>query len=51
MLEIMKKMLNTMNKIEVNGKENLDMLLGCMMTVEQIINALEGDENANDNDE
>ena len=26
----------TLNQIEVHGKENLDMLLGCIMTLEQI---------------
>lgn len=27
----------TLNKIEVRGKENLDMLLGCMLTLEKLI--------------
>lgn len=28
---------NTLNKIEVHGSTNLDMLLGCMQTVDKLI--------------
>ena len=28
--------IRTLNDIEVHGKNNLDMLLGCIMTLEQI---------------
>lgn len=49
MLEVMKSLQTTLNKITVSGKENLDMMLGCMMTIEKIITILEGgDDHAND---
>jgi hypothetical protein len=30
------RIISTLNNIEVHGKSNLDMLLGCIMTLEQI---------------
>ena len=30
------QLIATLNLIEVHGKENLDMLLGCILTLEQI---------------
>ncbi len=33
----LRNILNTLNQIEVRGQENLDMLLGCILTIEKII--------------
>lgn len=30
------RIISTLNNIEVHGKNNLDMLLGCIMALEQI---------------
>ena len=35
-MEQLKKVIATLGNIEVHGKNNLDMLLGCIMTLEQI---------------
>ena len=29
--------LKTLNRLEVRGKDNLDMLLGCILTLEKLI--------------
>lgn len=34
---------NTLNQIEVKGKENLDLLLGCIIAVENIISEHEAE--------
>jgi len=39
----------TLNKIEVHGQENLDMLLGCILTVESMINEPEKEEHNEQN--
>ena len=33
---IIQTVINTLNSIEVSGKQNLDYLLGCIMALEQI---------------
>lgn len=35
-METLKKVISTLGNIEVHGKSNLDMLLGCIMALEQI---------------
>lgn len=35
-METLKKVVATLGSIEVHGKNNLDMLLGCIMALEQI---------------
>lgn len=36
MQEILGSLIVTLNKIEVKGKNNLDMLLGCIQTLEKL---------------
>lgn len=36
MKEKIEMVIRTLNNIEVHGKSNLDMLLGCIMALEQI---------------
>lgn len=36
MKTILDNLISTLNRIEVKGKENLDMLLGCIMTLEKM---------------
>lgn len=36
MLDVLSKLIATLNRIEVKGKENLDMLLGCIQTLEKL---------------
>ena len=36
MKEKIEQLIQTLNCIEVKGKENLDMLLGCILTLEQM---------------
>ena len=36
MNEKIEQLIATLNLIEVHGKENLDMLLGCILTLEQM---------------
>lgn len=35
-MDTIQAVIATLNKIEVHGKENLDMLLGCIMLLERI---------------
>ena len=47
--ETLSIVVNTLNGIEVRGKENLDRLLGCIQTLEQVICTLHNEEKvAND---
>lgn len=41
MEEFLKTLLKSLNQIEVKGKENIDILLGCMMAVEGAIAQLD----------
>lgn len=44
MNEFLHTLLNSLNCIEVKGKDNLDTLLGCMMAIERKIAEIESDE-------
>ena len=44
MNETIEKLIATLNLIEVRGKNNLDMLLGCILTLEQLEKELEDGE-------
>ena len=35
-METLKKVIDTLGRIEVHGKDNLDMLLGCILALEQL---------------
>lgn len=35
-MDTIKMIISTLNKIEVHGKDNLDMLLGCIMLLERM---------------
>ena len=35
--------INTLNKIPVSGKDNLDMLLGCILALEEMAQEQEGE--------
>lgn len=37
--------INTLNSISVFGKKNLDMLLACILALENVLDADEGDTN------
>ena len=41
MKEFLERLLQSLNEIEVKGKTNIDILLGCMMAVEQAIKQME----------
>ena len=40
MREFLSVLLESLNRIEVKGKENMDILLGCIFAVEKAINEL-----------
>ena len=42
-MEQLKKVIATLCNIEVHGKDNLDMLLGCIMALGQIESQIEQD--------
>ena len=42
-MEVIKKVISTLGNIEVHGRDNLDMLLGCIMALEQIDAQMERD--------
>ena len=33
---------NTLNQVEVRGKNNLDMMLGCLLTIDKAIAEMDG---------
>ena len=37
MIDFLKTLLSSLNSIEVKGKTNMDVLLGCIMAIEQQI--------------
>ena len=41
MKEFLEQLKASLNKIEVRGKDNLDILLGCMMAIERAIEQLD----------
>lgn len=40
MEELIRKVLATLDKVEVKGKDNLDRMLGCMQALEKIADAM-----------
>jgi hypothetical protein len=50
-MEQLKKVIATLCSIEVHGKNNLDMLLGCIMALEQIESQMEQEEKAKSKEE
>lgn len=40
MEELIRKVLATLDRIEVKGRENIDMLLGCMQALEKVADAM-----------
>lgn len=50
MKSVLEKLIFTLEKIEVNGKNNLDMLLGCILTLEKLIEAIEETETQAENE-
>jgi hypothetical protein len=40
MQEIIKSLIITLNKISVNGEENMDMLLGCIQTLKNLLETI-----------
>lgn len=40
MEELIRKVLFTLNTIEVKGRENIDRMLGCMQVLEKVADAL-----------
>jgi hypothetical protein len=40
MLQIIKSLIITLEKVEVRGKDNLDMLLGCIQTLEKLLETI-----------
>lgn len=36
-METIKSIIATLNRVEVHGKQNLDMLLGCIMALERLM--------------
>lgn len=42
MIEKLKMIEKTLELITVNGRENIEMLFSCMLTIENIIQQLEG---------
>lgn len=45
MKEFLSTLLQSLNQIEVKGKDNMDVLLGCIFAVEQKISEIDADEN------
>jgi len=41
MKRIIQSLIVTLGKIEVRGKDNLDMLLGCIQTLEKLLEAFD----------
>lgn len=41
MESILKSLITTLSKVEVCGKDNLDMLLGCIQTLEKLLDVCE----------
>ena len=41
MKELLEQLLTSLGKVEVRGRDNLDILLGCMMAIERAIEQLD----------
>lgn len=46
MIETLERLIYTLNGVEVKGRDNIDKLLGCIMTLESLIEELKERENA-----
>ena len=51
MTEFLRALSRTLNNIEVKGKDNLDMLLGSIMAIEDMIAKIEKSENKQEVDD
>lgn len=51
MIEFLKTLLSSLNGIEVKGRANMDILLGCIMAVERMINKIEAEETTGESEE
>ena len=51
MTEFLRTLLTSLNSIEVKGKNNIDVLLGCIMAVERMINKIEAEETTGESEE
>lgn len=40
MVRTLKTLISTLNSVEVKGKDNMDMLLGCILTLEHMVQEL-----------
>ena len=40
--KLVQSLISSLNSIEVKGKENMDILLGCILTLEKLQKILEG---------
>lgn len=45
--DILALVVNTLNQIEVKGEDNLDMMLGCIRTLKNIIESIDKEGEAN----
>lgn len=45
--QILAAVVNTLNRIEVHGHDNLDMMLGCIRTLKNIIESIDKEGEAN----
>jgi hypothetical protein len=41
--QILAAVVNTLNRIEVHGHDNLDMMLGCIRTIRKMLEGVEDD--------
>ena len=44
MTDTLSMIIHTLNKIEVHGKQNLDMLLGCITVLENMLSEINSEE-------
>lgn len=44
MKEFLQQLLKSLNEIEIKGKENLDIMLGCMMAIEKAIKQIDSEQ-------
>ena len=42
MKELLQKLKITLNQVEVRGQNNLDMMLGCLLTIDKAIAEMDG---------
>ena len=51
MKELLENLLKSLDRIEVKGKNNLDILLGCIMAIERMIAKIEAEESTGTEEE